>query len=137
MTLFIPVTEDYDEYFIYWLLEVLRDNIRCQASNPHLTVLNKELQENHMFSSETIIIDFHKVVMLAGNSLKVVKIRDRWKIFINPIINYGKTAIKLVALCKLVNNGFLGCRGTNIFDNIFNNVSANVSKYYTMYTMEI
>lgn len=137
MTLQITSNEQYDEYFIRWLIRQLSIEIISNASNPKLKLFDKIAETNSLFPLEKTTINFSKAIIYGAKHLVYSNVRDKWIINIDNNVNYPNTAIKVVTLCKIANNGFLGIKGTNIFTQVFNSVSANLTRYYNMYMMEM
>lgn len=137
MTLQIISNEEYDEYFVRWLISQLSIEIVSNVNNPKLLMYDKIAETNLLFPLEKTVIKFGKAIIYGAKNLIFTKSKDKWIISIDNNITYPKTSIKIITLCKIANNGFLGLKGTNIFTQVFNSVTANLTKYYNMYMMEM
>lgn len=137
MTLQIISNEEYDEYFVRWLISEISIEIISNVNNPKLLMYDKITETNLLFPLEKTVIKFGKAIIYGAKNLIFTKSKDKWIISIDNNLTYPKTSIKIITLCKIANNGFLGLKGTNIFTQVFNSVSANLTKYYNMYMMEM
>lgn len=132
MTLVIT-SDNIGPNFIKWLCKEISQEIIIESNLPQMKVLTDLINSNRIFSFEKTYIDLRKAIIYSAYSLRFSKCKQVWKIFIDNNINYPKTSIKLVTLCKIANNGCLGVKGTNLFTKEFKRVSTNLTKYYNMY----
>ena len=127
----------YDEEFIQWLCDTVATEILCKLNSLKLDVFNSLIADKKLFPDLTVDIDIRKAIIYGVRNFKCRSIQRGWSIYIDPVINYPKTSIKVVTLCKLVDAGGLGPRGINLFTEEYKLVTTNLTKYYEMYMSEV
>lgn len=136
MTYIITYKDNYKDGFIRWLIDQVAVSILSHVNSPRINQLNKFVSDSNLFKQDNSV-DIRKAVIYAVRNFKVRKIKTGWEVFIDPNILYPNTSIKVVTLCKLVDAGVIGIRGTNLFTNEFNFVTTNLKRYYEMYMSEV
>lgn len=133
MTFTIQVTADIDDYFIEWLLDVIK--IRCQAAiKPHkLRRLNNYIKTSGLFDSNLLNVDLYREMQRIIRHLKYRKAKDCYLIYVPSNIFITNTSIPISKLSRFVCYGDLTIRGYPILSEVIQGVIANITKYIRRY----
>lgn len=125
MNLQLPLSEDYDKDFVFWLTIRIRRELFSNIDSKQVDRFNM------LFKDDSF--DFYEVISTAASSLKCKQIKSGYVIYIDPIVRYGNTNITINQLAKLMNYGQFGIKGYNLFTKVFNKVKANIALYCEEY----
>ena len=93
---------------------------------------------NNYFAKEfTSDITAQNILIAAGLNLDVKNYGDIIIIKINENVMFNNSQIRLIDLCKLLNNGTLEIRGTNVFSDTFDYIANNMDQIYLTYILEM
>ena len=133
MTFTIQQTVDIDDYFIEWLLDIIK--IQCQtAIKPHkLTRLNDRIVNSEQFDVTSKSFNLYKEMQRVVRSLRYRKVKDCYVIYIPSNIYISNTSIPLSRLSRFVCYGDLQVKGYPILSDTIQRVIANIAKYIKRY----
>lgn len=137
MYLFINFKNSYpDEFVDYLIIQLQKRFLKTLEVNKL-----KELEDylNSVPKYKSIFIKYLKAkdICIAGiYNISADRTKTNLRLYINPNVKYYGTNIKLVDLCKFINNGNLQCPGYPIFSESFNYIKNNIEKYYLKYLFE-
>ena len=89
----------------------------------------KSILKKHISITEVCQIAFQNIIVLRFGNNITIKINEK--------VLLPNTNVKLIELCKLINNGNLDLKAYPIFTEIFNDVKDNLEKYYSEYALEV
>lgn len=115
--------------FITYLINVI--SFYFTSSEINFTRFSQEFQ--NLFSPYSANI----IPILAGKNLIVNNYDTYLIIEINPNKYLKGSSIRLLDLCKLLNNGTLDVPGTCIFSDTFDYVAKNLNQIYLGYILEM
>lgn len=115
------------------LLDLYYEKVNVEKLLPFEEYINelpkyKSLLKNYIYATEICQIAFYNVVMLRFGDNITIKIDEK--------VRLPNTNIKLIDLCKLINNGNLKLQAYPIFTEIFDEAKKNIEKYYIEYALK-
>lgn len=130
MTLMLTSNNYITEDFIRWLVREMSLEILCDIDYARLHLIFDSLPLEESLKKR---IDLRKSILMGTRLIRYEKVKGNWKIYVDNNVVYPKTNVKVVTLCRLVDNGFLGVQGIHIFNKVFNHVKQSLSSYYNRY----
>ena len=85
--------------------------------------------DDFLLQTNGVIIDSKRVIIMSMSNLTHKRFETTTQIFVNPMMTYPGTNIKLVELCKIINYGTLSIDAYPIFSMTFNHFSRNLGMY--------
>ena len=132
-------SEVIDKHFGYYLIDLIRDEIRHRINPIKLVNLNQYIEENNIFKSvyrkrisceEIIIIGSRNLICRETATKLIIEINN------NALIP-GLDRVKINSACKLINYGTVDIKGYPIFTTIFNEFTDNINLFVKEYLEEI
>lgn len=140
MRFLIEVTNDYDRYFIEWLIHRVQYELLHSINPKRIRALEVIVNELNLFKtrfpSKIMRLDLMDALITGILSLQYKQIKNYWVIYIPPHLMCRTHFTTICTLCRFVNNGRNDIKGYPIFTKTFNRVSAKISRYYNMYLNE-
>ena len=139
MRILIPITDEYDDEFILWLLEKIQSEMLQSLNIKKLEPFVKYQANHNVFkpTSSDNQIDFVKCVIAGIKLLTYRKVKDRWIIYMREDVLYPNYFAKVYSICKFINYGLSDIKGYPIFTDTLNRVSAQITKYYNRFVAEL
>jgi len=133
MTFTIQRTIDTDDYFMEWLLSVIR--IECAtAIKPYkLRNLNDRILTSEQFSIRSINFNLYREMQRVVRTLRYRRVKDCYLIYVPSNIYVSNTNIPLSRLSRFVCYGDLQVRGYPIISDTIQRVIANIDNYIKQY----
>ena len=140
MTFTILANKYIDDYFIEWLIDVIRHKIISQIDNKRIHIFNDIVNDNQIFNEVNpnikVKFDVRKAIILALNSMRYRRIKNVYIIDIGNNILFPHYQVKLDTVCRLLNYGNTQIKGYPIFSQVFNDIRKNLKQYYQEYLDE-
>ena len=76
-----------------------------------------------------VTLSAKQILVLGMSNLKHKRYEINTHIFIDPVIVYPGTQLKIVDLCKIINYGNLSINGYSIISDVFNHFSEHIKGY--------
>ena len=139
MRILIPITDEYDDEFIFWLLEKIQTEMLQSLNIKKLEPFVKYQTENKIFKPMTSSskIDFVNCVIAGIRLFTYKKIKDNWIIYMKENVLYPNHFAKVDSICKFINYGLSDIKGYPVFTDTLNRVSAQITKYYNRFVAEL
>ena len=133
MTFTIQQTVDIDDYFIEWLLDIIK--IQCQTEiKPYkLIKLNDRIINSEQFDVASKSFNLYKEMQRVVRSLRYRKVKNCYVIYVPSNIYVSNTNIPLSRLSRFVCYGDLQVKGYPILSDTIQRVIANIAKYIKHY----
>lgn len=139
MRIIIPVTTQYAEDFIEWLIRRIKSNIFLSLDLKKLYTFQTYQKNVKVFKPHNNTkneLDFQSALMTGVKSITYKKVRNNWIIYVPNNIPYKGYYATILSVCKFIDSGNSEVRGYPIFTQIFNGVTTNLSKYYNQFLKE-
>lgn len=140
MTFTILANKYIDDYFIEWLIDIIRHKIILQIDNKRIHIFNDIVNDNEIFNKVNpninVKFDVRKAIILALNSMRYRRIKNVYIIDIGNNILFPNYQVKLDTVCRLLNYGNTQIKGYPIFTQVFNDIRKNLVQYYQEYLDE-
>lgn len=139
MRIVIPITENYDEAFIDWLVMQIKSEMISSIVPKKFKPFIAYQQSQQVFKSkqpELEEIDFIRVVLQGIELYSYRKAKTVWIIEMQHDKLHRGYLNKVSSICKFINYGLLDLKGYPIFTNVLNRVSAYLSSYYNRFLLE-
>lgn len=130
------VENKYTDKFLSYLkskfFNVFYKKINYKKLEPFEIYINelpkyKSLMRNYISANEICISGLYNIMVLRYGQTIVLKINEN--------IFLPNTRIKLIELCKLINEGNLLLRPYPIFTEVFDEIKKDIEKYYASYAL--
>lgn len=126
MILSIENTEYIDDYFIEWLIDLIRKNLIFKLDFKKIKTASDKLGFNVI---NALILFVNNLTYHKTKNVYIIELKNR------DILLPGYD-IKLNAACKLINYGNNEFKGYPILTQIFNDIRKNIIEYYEEYLYE-
>lgn len=127
MDLVIDKTDQIDDGFIQFIIDVIRSRLMTNILNyKNYDILFDQFDQN---------ITSMEVISQASSNIISYNYFGRITIMINNTVNYNKSTIKLIDLCRILNYGTLDRNGCHIFSRTFDYISNNLNELYDKYNL--
>lgn len=139
MRIIIPVTTEYAEDFIQWLVERIKGMIFLSLNMKKLKSFEMYQKDEEIFkphTKESGNLNFKKAILKGIKSINYTRIKDNWIISIPQNKPYPGYYATIYSICKFVNNGNMDIQGYNLFSKVFIRVKTNLTKYYNQFLRE-
>lgn len=135
--LIIDKDNKYTDSFLEYVKSRCRDiyykKVNLKKLKPFETYINelpeyKSLMKKYISSNEICITGLYNIMICRYGQTIVLKIDE------NSFL--PNTRIKIIELCKLINNGNLLLKPYPIFTEIFDEIKENIEVYYAEYVLK-
>lgn len=126
----------YTDEFLDFLIQKIRDkftkDVKIEKLEPFEIYINelpryKSIFKKYMPAYEICLMALYNIVVIKYDSSYVLKIDETQKI--------PQTNIKIIEICKLINNGNIMLKAYPIFTDVFKYVQTHVENYYAEYVL--
>lgn len=129
-------TDSIDNYFMDWLLDIIK--FRCQRSiKPYkLMQLSEHIIADNIFNltdKQLHSFNLYREILRVSESLKWRRVKDYYIIYVPSNVFITNTYIPLSKLSRFVCYGDLTVKGYPIFSDVIKGVIANIAKYINQY----
>ena len=127
MDLVIDKSNQINGGFIQFIIDVIRSKLMINI----LKYQNYDI----LFDQFDQDITSKEVISQAASNIISYNYFGRIVIMINNTVNYNKSTIKLIDLCRILNYGTLDKNGCHIFSKTFDYISNNLNELYDEYNL--
>ena len=128
---------NYDELFFSFLKDKIREKFYDEVNVKKLLPFEIFINENPKYKSLfKKYISAYDICLTAFYNLKLIDYKPIYLLKIDEVIKLPNTNIKLIELCKLIDNGNIGLKAYPIFTKVFKYVQEHVEEYYAEYTFK-
>lgn len=125
-----------DNYFIDWLLDVIKLKLSVAIKPYKLIKLQQHITKDNVFNltvQQVTNLNLYREMIRIVRSLKWRKVKDYYVIYVPSSMFVTNTDIPLSKLSRFVSYGDLTVRGYPILTDTIQGVIANIAKYVNEY----
>lgn len=127
-------TDDFLNYILAKFRDIYYEIVDGRKLAPFEVYINelpeyKSVFKKYMSAYEICLMALYNIVVLKYDSSYVLKIDETQKI--------PQTNIKIIEICKLINNGNIMLKAYPIFTDVFKYVQTHVENYYAEYVLNM